>query len=257
MVSKRGFTLIELLVVIAIISILAGLLFPVFVQAREQGRQAVCLNNIRQLAMAILMYAEDNDGRFVPAQDPDNLMRWHGRRDSQDQPFDPKRGPLWDYLGTEGLKRCPSFDPVPSAPGQFEQGTGGYGYNGQYVGGSPAKYPDMFIPAKESSIQSPADTVMLTDTAFLNCEGDLNEYSFCEAPYYQFWQIPANPSTHFRHHGMANVAFCDGHARAMPMVTTHSNGWCPMPPEEPLSGDDYREARIGFLGQDNSLYDRR
>jgi prepilin-type N-terminal cleavage/methylation domain-containing protein/prepilin-type processing-associated H-X9-DG protein len=253
---KVGFTLIELLVVIAIIAILASMLMPVISQAREKGRQAYCMNNIHQLALAMLLYVQDNDGGFVPAQDPDNLMRWHGRRESQDQPFDPKKGPLWDYYGTEGLKMCPTFDPDLESQGNFEQGTGGYGYNEQYVGGSPTAWPQMCIPAKESQIANPSATVLLTDTAFIDCYGHYTEYSFAEAPVYAFWNTPANPSTHFRHTGLANVAFCDGHVRAMPMVMTHSNGVCPWLCDWKFTGDDFRKARLGFLGQDNSLYDR-
>ena len=59
---RRGFTLIELLVVIAIIAILAAILFPVFAKAREKARQASCQSNLKQIALAILMYADDNDG---------------------------------------------------------------------------------------------------------------------------------------------------------------------------------------------------
>jgi len=58
---KRGFTLIELLVVIAIIAILAAILFPVFAQARAKARQASCLSNVKQLALAYLMYGGDYD----------------------------------------------------------------------------------------------------------------------------------------------------------------------------------------------------
>ena len=57
----RGFTLIELLVVIAIIALLAAMLFPVFARAREKARQTTCMNNQRQIATAILIYAQDND----------------------------------------------------------------------------------------------------------------------------------------------------------------------------------------------------
>src|SRR6266540_7422599 len=64
--APNGFTLIELLVVIAIIAILAAILFPVFAQAREKARQTACLSNLKQLSSAMLMYAEDNDGLFVP-----------------------------------------------------------------------------------------------------------------------------------------------------------------------------------------------
>ncbi|MGC9318150.1 MAG: prepilin-type N-terminal cleavage/methylation domain-containing protein [Armatimonadota bacterium] len=58
---RRGFTLIELLVVIAIISILASILFPVFSRARGKGRQAACISNVRQLTLAMSMYAQDYD----------------------------------------------------------------------------------------------------------------------------------------------------------------------------------------------------
>src|SRR5437667_5116621 len=63
-VKGRAFTLIELLVVIAIIAILAAILFPVFSQARENGRNSVCLSNMRQISNAILMYTQDYDEAF-------------------------------------------------------------------------------------------------------------------------------------------------------------------------------------------------
>jgi prepilin-type N-terminal cleavage/methylation domain-containing protein len=63
---RRGFTLIELLVVVAIIAILAAILFPVFARAREKARQTQCLNNLRQLATGILMYAQDHEEKLPP-----------------------------------------------------------------------------------------------------------------------------------------------------------------------------------------------
>jgi prepilin-type N-terminal cleavage/methylation domain-containing protein/prepilin-type processing-associated H-X9-DG protein len=62
--KKRGFTLIELLVVIAIIAILAAILFPVFAQAREKARQSACLNNTKQMALAVQTYMQDWDGSY-------------------------------------------------------------------------------------------------------------------------------------------------------------------------------------------------
>jgi prepilin-type N-terminal cleavage/methylation domain-containing protein len=69
-VARKGFTLIELLVVIAIIAILAAILFPVFARAREKARQTSCVSNLKQVALASLMYTQDYDecppGQLMP-----------------------------------------------------------------------------------------------------------------------------------------------------------------------------------------------
>jgi prepilin-type N-terminal cleavage/methylation domain-containing protein/prepilin-type processing-associated H-X9-DG protein len=63
---RKGFTLIELLVVIAIIAILAAILYPVLLSAKEQGRRSVCTQNLREVGMAFSMYAQDWAGVLPP-----------------------------------------------------------------------------------------------------------------------------------------------------------------------------------------------
>ena len=60
-----GFTLIELLVVIAIIAVLMAMLMPAMNRAKEQGKRATCLNNLKQLALAWIMYADNNDDKLI------------------------------------------------------------------------------------------------------------------------------------------------------------------------------------------------
>jgi prepilin-type N-terminal cleavage/methylation domain-containing protein/prepilin-type processing-associated H-X9-DG protein len=103
---NKGFTLIELLVVIAIIAILAAILFPVFAQAREKARQTACMNNLKQMATAVLQYISDYDEKFPMAV---YAPAYGGPNVGANQPcaftlFDA----INPYLKNSDVTRCPS-----------------------------------------------------------------------------------------------------------------------------------------------------
>jgi len=105
--SRKAFTLIELLVVIAIIAILAAILFPVFAQAKAAAKKAVSISNNKQLTLASIMYAGDNDDHFMTAS----------YNNTYDDPFNPNTmdglnlDEAWPYFKNEGIM----FDPLDSA----------------------------------------------------------------------------------------------------------------------------------------------
>lgn len=268
--QSLGFTLIELLVVIAIIAVLAAILFPVLASARNTAKRTQCSSNLHQLVIAMQMYADENNGRYVPAakdifSEGGGQWRWHGWREQAqaNSPFLPQKGPLWDYMARSGgLKICPSLRDYanPAAETGFELSCGGYGYNDKYVGGTYYRRSGTgaaAIASSASDIKRPSKTVMFTDTGMPNAgvEGGfyVDEYSFCEPV---FWprsngtvsSSQPEPSIHFRHGGRCNVAWCDGHISCVSRSFTKAG--------QNVYGADNNAAEVGWFGpKDNSLFD--
>lgn len=268
----KAFTLVELLVVISVISVLASLLLPSLNRAKALAMRVACCANIQNLQLANITYALDNNNNYVIAAEDlfnANLRRWHGRRETTNDPFDPQRSPLAAYLGNQE-KQCPSFANVFTQSGQasagFEAGCGGYGYNNQYMGGRNDLYgysvDGLQHSAKVSDQALPADTVAFTDAAFIQSVSGSNkyiEYSFCESP---FWHFQAgdspsiyrpNPTIHFRHMDTAVVAWADNHVDVQAMsfsadYQTHSQ----------IPADEATGLGLGWFGPDsNELFDCR
>lgn len=124
--KQRGFTLVELLVVIAIIALLMAILMPALNRARELGRRAVCLGNLKQLALAWVMFADENDGDLVdaragaaiPGTTPTIYSGWVGpipldgngnpTINKRQQEARIKQGALWEYTKDPKVYRCPA-----------------------------------------------------------------------------------------------------------------------------------------------------
>ncbi len=206
---RRGFTLIELLVVIAIIAILAAILFPVFAKAREKARTSSCLNNCKQLGLAIMQYAQDYDERYPLAvyYDGAGVLRfWIDG--------------ILPYAKNQQLLDCPSHRGAPStcttcsnsiAFGRF--GDLGYGFNHYYT-----NYPSGFVglggrPMAE--VSRPAEVFMVMDfRCYYTATTGIVDLTLQERR---------------MHNDGINITFADGHAkwRANNSIVKNSAGWYP------------------------------
>jgi prepilin-type N-terminal cleavage/methylation domain-containing protein/prepilin-type processing-associated H-X9-DG protein len=188
----KGFTLIELLSVIAIVAILAAIIFPVFAETREKDGQTRCINNLKQCAMAVSMYAQDHEG----------VVLYHG-----------KEGGWVTYLFNAGYIKskdicvCPSHPPYYYKPGNLYNF---YGINHMHY--TLSKYGYMFDDhyyVDLHKINKPAQMILLADSIQqVAGRGNKQIYTFGFA---QEW---LEGRIHLRHNGLANLAFADGHVAA-------------------------------------------
>jgi prepilin-type N-terminal cleavage/methylation domain-containing protein/prepilin-type processing-associated H-X9-DG protein len=241
MFSKRenkGFTLIELLVVIAIIAILAAILFPVFAKAREKARQTACASNLKQIATAWQMYTQDYDETACPS-----YYYTDGWKQEYAWDFhltyatgEVEDGLLGPYTKSGAINRCPSF--LGNAWGRPHSG---YAYNASYIGGdSSNSAPYMNTPARMAQIEKPSETAVFAECGYWDTTS--NPAKIAATNYLRAPGDPAysyvNAHVHFRHNGVANVAYADGHVKAV------------------SSKYHYDAAHeLGALSEDDSAYD--
>lgn len=250
--DRRGqwaaFTLVELLVVIAIIAILAAMLLPVLTQAQLRGKRIQCLNNLRQMAIAAQVYTADNADFYPFAYYFDytrNIMYcWDFTTYGSSTRVDP--GVLWQGQTNPKIQQCPSYN---GSANWYNNPYTGYNYNTSYIGhgqGESASDPTGQappIPAKSAAVRHPAKTALFGDGQYSG-----GSEKFMRAP----WPNPGDANfmgrysgtQGFRHAGLSNVSFCDGHAGSWSACyTNNSDGAANVAPG------------TGFLSISNSVYD--
>ena len=170
--SSIAFTLIELLVVIAIIAILAALLFPSLVGAKEKTRRVSCKNCERQFLLAVHLFGGDNEERV-----PSGAANAPFGANDDHLPIisNSTSNSLIQYLQNQRMVHCPSFAAYFQKDASFQLEALGYGYviGYNYHGG----HTNTPWPALSSSAARWISPQRLTDSSSLVLVSDMNDWS--------------------------------------------------------------------------------
>ncbi len=220
-----AFTLVEMLVVLAVIALLLGLLLPALARSKMQARKTQCLSNLRQVALAIELYAADHEQRFpwnydglagrelVPNWAYGNMADPADRRDT-DSLADPTRTLLAPHLKDPRLFKCPAdrTDAVRSLSLNCRVNPVRLNAEPRWLWGAGTNYP-IFRRSHDLMAPSRTFTVLDEEEAMINDGYFAVDLSNTGDPYGLGTPVPLTiidfPAR--RHSRGATVAFGDGH----------------------------------------------
>jgi len=219
-----GFTLIELLVVISIIALLIALIIPALRSAREQGHRTVCLSNLKQLTLAWVAYASENDSKIVlgnPFLISGHTRGWLGRAflfpESRSELIaDPNKGALWPWIRDVDIYRCPrglkghaaTYATVNAARGGNVEGTYMEYTSGSSITAIGKRVGRTVLKlTKLTEIVSPGagQRAVFIDKGYTPASSD-----FYVNYLYPEWRVHSPPPKH--HSGGVTISMADGHA---------------------------------------------